>query len=60
MAFAKTPKRLELAVNLANFKIGLKFQVVKNHKFAEFDISCPMALPCLTCELLAIEPRSTE
>jgi hypothetical protein len=29
MAFAKTPKRLELAVNSVNFKIGLKFSSFK-------------------------------
>ena len=30
MAFAKNPKRLELAVNSVNFKIGFKIQVLKN------------------------------
>ena len=38
MAFAKTPKRIRIAVLSARFKIGLKYRVKKSQKFP---ISCP-------------------
>ena len=58
MAFAKTPKRIRIAVLSVciQVKIGLDCQVKKNQKFP---ISCPTTLFCLNCELSGIHPRST-
>ena len=52
MAFAKTPKRIRIAVLSSCFKIGLKYQVKKSQKFP---ISCPTTLFCLSCKLPGIK-----
>ena len=55
MAFAKTPKRIRIAVLSVCFKIRLKRQVKKNLKFP---ITCCPTIFCLSFELSGIEPRS--
>ena len=59
IAFAKTPKRIRIAVLSLRFKLRLKCQVQKNQ---EFPISCPSSattLFCLNFKLSGIEPGST-
>ena len=56
MAFAKTLKRIRITVLSANFKIRLKYQVKKSHKFP---MSCPTTPFCRSCKLSGIEPGFT-